>query len=51
MLKSTYEDIVLLKSAQQRAKLLLEEYIKNIEEASGKEYSIEWIYIENKDNT
>ena len=51
MLKSTSGDIVLLKSAQQRAKLLLEEYIKNIEEITGKEYSIEWIYIENKDNT
>ena len=51
MLKSTSGDIVLLKSAQQRAKLLLEEYIKNIEEITGKEYSIEWIYIENKDIT
>lgn len=51
MLKSTSGDIVLLKSAQQRAKLLLEEYIKNIEEITGKEYSIEWIYIENKYNT
>ena len=51
MLKSTSEDVVLLKSAQQRAKLLLEEYIKNIEEITGKKYSNEWIYIENKDNT
>lgn len=35
----------LLASAQQRAQTLLEEYIANIGNAVGKEYSIEWIYL------
>lgn len=34
----------LLKEAQQRAKTLLEDYIKNIGAAVGNQYSVTWIY-------
>lgn len=39
-------DSVLLASAQQRAQSLLEEYIMNIGNAVGKQYSIHWIYLD-----
>ncbi len=42
------EDTALLASAQQRAQILIEEYIKNIGKALGKEYTIKWIYIDSK---
>lgn len=45
MVKTASEDKALLASAQQRAQILLEEYIKNIGNAVGKEYSIRWKYI------
>lgn len=38
-------DGMLLSSAQQRAEVLLQDYINNIGKATGKEYNIEWIYI------
>jgi hypothetical protein len=46
MLRTASEDSALLASAQQRAQTLLERYITNIGNVVGKEYSIEWEYIE-----
>ena len=39
-------DKALLASAQQRAQALLEEYITNIGNAVGKQYSIKWVYVD-----
>lgn len=39
-------DRALLAGAQQRAQALLEDYITNIGNAVGKEYSIRWIYLD-----
>ena len=43
-------DTALLASAQQRAQDLLEDYITNIGNAVGKEYTIKWIYTDATDN-
>ena len=40
------QDTALLASAQQQAQQLLENYITNIGKATGKSYSIEWIYLD-----
>ena len=40
------QDTALLASAQQQAQQLLEGYITNIGKATGKSYSIEWIYLD-----
>lgn len=45
------QDKTLLANAQQRAKSLLTEYVKNIGEAVGKEYTIKWIYVDASGNT
>jgi hypothetical protein len=45
MVQSAQEDSALLANAQQRAQKLLEEYVMNIGEATGKEYSIEWEFV------
>ena len=45
MVKAASKDSALLASAQQRAQTLLEEYVTNIGNAVGKEYSVEWKYI------
>lgn len=37
----------LLALAQQRAKKLLEDYIKNIGDNIGESYDIEWVFLEN----
>lgn len=39
-------DSVLLANAQQRAQSLLEDYIKNVGNMVGKEYSIQWFYLD-----
>lgn len=39
-------DSALLASAQQRAENLLEEYVKNVGDAVGKKYTVQWKYIE-----
>lgn len=39
-------DTALLASAQQRAQALLEEYVENIGEAVGKDYTIQWVYLD-----
>ena len=44
------KDKTLLANAQQRAKSLLVEYVKNIGEAAGKEYKIDWIYVDASGN-
>lgn len=43
------QDTALLASAQQQAQQLLEDYITNIGKATGKSYSIEWIYLDEND--
>jgi len=45
MIKTAENDSALLASAQQRVQKLLEEYVMNIGNVIGKEYSIEWKYI------
>lgn len=47
MVIAASEDHTLMASAQQRAQKLLEEYVNNIGNAVGKEYSIEWVYLKN----
>ena len=45
-------DTVLLANAQQRAQSLLEDYVTNVGNLVGKEYTIRWIYLdENGDKT
>lgn len=44
------KDKTLLANAQQRAESLLKEYINNIGEAVGKEYKIDWIYVDASGN-
>lgn len=44
MEESAKNDQVLLRSAQQRAQTLLEEYVKNIGEKIGKNYTVQWGY-------
>ena len=43
-------DKALLASAQQRAMELLEDYVTNIGNTIGKEYSIRWIYVDDEGN-
>ena len=43
-------DTALLSSAQQRAQDLLEEYVQNIGEAVGKDYTIQWVYLDGADS-
>lgn len=40
------QDSVLLANAQQRAQSLLEDYIKNVGKMVGKEYTIQWVYLD-----
>ena len=44
--ESVSTDTTLLHEAQERAKALLINYIKNIGEATGKDYSIRWVYVD-----
>lgn len=44
--KTASGDTALLASAQQRAQILLEDYITNIGNATGTQYTIEWIYVD-----
>lgn len=39
-------DTAMLLGAQQRAKSLIKDYIKNIGEVTGKTYTVEWIYVD-----
>ena len=42
MKKKAEKDNELLSRAKERAKILLEEYIKNVGESIGEEYTVEW---------
>lgn len=46
MVEVASKDTTLLLSAQQRSQVLLEQYIENIEELTGKKYVLEWIYVD-----
>lgn len=48
--KTAASDTALLSSAQQRAQDLLEEYVRNIGEAVGKDYTIQWVYLDSADS-
>lgn len=39
-------DKTLLDNAQQRAQMLLEDYVENVGKAMGMEYAIKWVYID-----
>lgn len=45
MEKTAAADQALLGEAQQRAQLLLSDYVNNIGEVTGKKYSIQWVYL------
>lgn len=47
--KTAAADTALLSSARQRAQVLLEEYVNNIGEAMGTDYTIRWIYLDETD--
>jgi len=47
--ESASNDTALLASAEQRAQSLLEDYITNIGNAVGKEYTIQWNYLKDED--
>lgn len=49
--ESISNDKNLLAQAQQRAQLLLEEYIKNLGDAIGTTYNIDWKYLETQEET
>lgn len=49
MQKNASEDAALLSNAQERAKKLLEGYVKNIGDAVGKEYEVKWTTVEDKE--
>jgi len=44
--RAASNDKALLAEAQERAKVLLEDYVTNIGAAVGKEYSVDWIYLD-----
>lgn len=48
MLELASSDVVMLESARDRAKTLLEDYIDGISLATGTEFQIEWIYLDEK---
>lgn len=48
MEKNASEDTALLSNAQERAKKLLEDYVKNIGDAVGKKYVVKWVAVEDK---
>ncbi len=50
MTEKASSDTTLLSNAQQRAQSLLEDYVNNIGEVVGKEYKINWIYLEDEEN-
>jgi len=50
LMQSASNDKTLLAGAQQQAQTLLEGYITNIGNAIGKEYSIQWVYLDAEGN-
>lgn len=51
MEQAAAEDSTLLANAQQRAQKLLEDYVNNIGESVGKEYTIKWVYLEDTEDS
>lgn len=49
MEETARSDKTLLAAAQQRAQVLLEDYVKNVGRAAGKEYTVEWVYIDEEE--
>lgn len=49
LMASASSDTALLTSAEQRVQTLLEDYITNIGNAVGKQYTIEWVYLDTDD--
>lgn len=49
MEETARSDKALLASAQQRAQILLEDYVKNVGQAAGKEYTVEWVYLDEEE--
>ena len=47
MWASAESNFTLLANARENAKKLIENYIKRVEDLTGKTYTIEWVYIEN----
>lgn len=45
MQEDASNDTVLLANAQQRAQKLLEDYVNNIGDCTGKKYTIKWVYL------
>lgn len=50
MEETASKDSALLANAQQRAQKLLEDYVNNIGESVGKEYTIKWVYLEDTED-
>lgn len=51
MEKNASEDTALLSNAQERVKKLMEDYVKNIGNAVGKEYKVNWVSEKNDTDT
>lgn len=45
MEQTASQDTVLLANAQQKAQMLLEDYVKNLGNCFGKDYRIHWVYV------
>ena len=45
-METASNDSTLLAMAQQRVQSLLEDYVNNIAEITGKKYTIKWIYLD-----
>ncbi len=50
MERAAAEDTTLLANARQRAQKLLEDYVNNIGNSVGKQYEINWIYVDENGN-
>ena len=46
LMETASNDSTLLAMAQQRVQSLLEDYVNNIAEITGKKYTIKWIYLD-----
>ncbi len=50
MQEEASQDTILLANAQQRAQKLLEDYVNNIGDCTGKTYTIKWIYLDDAED-
>ena len=50
MEQTAADDSALLTNAQQRAQKLLEDYVKNLGNAIEKQYTIDWVYVDEEGN-